>query len=65
MPSLTEHLSKQQPELFKNATQQQFLADAGNGTLDPQRLTAWLVQDEYYQHAYVQFLGQLMAKLEL
>lgn len=65
MTSLTKNLLSQHPDLFKTATQHPFLVAAGEGTLSPETLTAWLVQDEHYQHAYITFVGHLMGKLNL
>lgn len=47
------------------ATQHCFLSEAAKGTISPQKLAEWLVQDEHYIHAYTPFIGRLMSKLEL
>lgn len=60
---LSEQLKGSDPDLLKAATQHPFLEDAGKGIIAPDRLAAWLVQDEHYQHAYIPFIGQLLAKL--
>lgn len=61
--SFSNYLRSKHEALFKEATQHPFLVEAGKGTIKPEKLAAWLVQDEYYQHAYIPFIGQLIAKI--
>ncbi|RAH72421.1 putative transcription regulator PAB1642, partial [Aspergillus aculeatinus CBS 121060] len=42
-----------------------FLSAAAAGTLPKPRLAAWLAQDRLYIHAYIRFIGALLAKLQL
>ncbi|PYI33014.1 heme oxygenase-like protein [Aspergillus indologenus CBS 114.80] len=48
-----------------SATAHPFLAAAAAGTLPKPRLSAWLAQDRLYIHAYIRFIGALLAKLHL
>ena len=64
-PSLTSHLLTLHPTLLKAATQSPFLVRAGAGTLPASKLCKWLVQDKYYQFAYVNFIGRLISKINL
>jgi len=63
--SLTAHLYSASDSSVRDATQHPFLEQAGNGTLSASTLSKWLVQDKYYQLAYVNFIGGLIAKLPL
>jgi len=65
VPSLTAHLLNSNQAAFTAATQQPFLSHAGCGTLAAAPLSQWLVQDSHYARAYIQFIGQLLAKLRL
>jgi thiaminase len=62
---LTAHLYSTNDSSMREATQHPFLVKAGNGTLSASTLSKWLVQDKYYQLAYVNFIGGLIAKLPL
>ncbi|RAL15365.1 putative transcription regulator PAB1642 [Aspergillus homomorphus CBS 101889] len=42
-----------------------FLTAAAKGTLPKPRLSAWLTQDRLYIHAYIRFIGLMLAKLQL
>lgn len=64
MPSLTQQLLSAEQATFTAATQHAFLERAGRGTLAAEKLGEWLVQDKYYQDAYVPFVEQLMGKVE-
>ncbi|PYH82756.1 heme oxygenase-like protein, partial [Aspergillus uvarum CBS 121591] len=48
-----------------SATAHPFLSAAAAGTLPKPRLSAWLAQDRLYIHAYIRFIGALLAKLHL
>ena len=63
--SLTSYLLSIHQDAHRSATQHPFLVKAGKGTLPAARLCEWLVQDKYYQLAYVNFIGSLLAKLDL
>jgi thiaminase len=63
--SLTAKLHSLNHLAVLNATQNPFLEQAGKGTLPSSALCTWLVQDKYYQLAYVNFIGGLIAKLPL
>ena len=63
--SLSSHLLSIHQEAHASATQHPFLVEAGKGTLSASTLCEWLVQDKYYQLAYVNFIGSLLAKLDL
>jgi thiaminase len=63
--SLTAQLYSPVDSAVKAATQHHFLEQAGKGVLPASTLCAWLVQDKYYQLAYVNFIGCLLAKLPL
>lgn len=60
---LTTHLQQTHPTLFHRATQPPFLHAAGTGTLPKPLLSAWLSQDRLYAHAYIRFIGALLAKI--
>lgn len=62
---LTHWLQTQYQECRRTAIYHPFLEAAGAGTLPERELCAWLVQDKYYQFAYVNFIGRLIAKLDL
>ncbi|PYH45479.1 putative transcription regulator PAB1642 [Aspergillus saccharolyticus JOP 1030-1] len=56
------------PPTFTTATSpahHPFLSAAATGTLPKPALSAWLAQDRLYIHAYIRFIGLLLAKLEL
>lgn len=63
--SLTKDLLERDRNHQDLATQHPFLVHAAKGTIAPQKLAEWLVQDEHYVHAYTPFIGRLMSKLEL
>lgn len=63
--SLTEHLLSLHKSQLHAATTHPFLVHAGAGTLTSSTLCQWLVQDKYYQFAYVNFIGRLIAKVDL
>jgi thiaminase len=63
--SLTAQLYSADDRAIRDATQHAFLEHAGKGTLPASTLCTWLVQDKYYQLAYVNFIGGLLAKLPL
>lgn len=63
--SLISHLLSIHNDKYAAATQHPFLAKAGNGTIAEAAVCKWLVQDKYYQLAYVNFIGRLLAKLGL
>lgn len=63
--SLTDDLLSIDKDLYSSATQHDFLAQAGKATLPDSAVCKWLVQDKYYQLAYVNFIGGLLAKLDL
>ena len=65
MVPLTEHLLTLHASHLHAATTHPFLTQAGAGTLSSTALCQWLVQDKYYQLAYVNFIGRLIAKLDL
>lgn len=65
MPSLTGYLLSVNKDAFTAATQQPFLSHAGCGTLAAPPLIQWLVQDAHFARGYVQFIGQLLAKIRL
>ncbi|OJK05099.1 hypothetical protein ASPACDRAFT_1852050 [Aspergillus aculeatus ATCC 16872] len=48
-----------------STTAHPFLSAAAAGTLPKPRLAAWLAQDRLYIHAYIRFIGALLAKLNL
>lgn len=62
---LTDVLLDSFPKELSAATTHQFLTAAGTGDLAPEKLTQWLVQDKYYQFAYVNFIGRMISKLDL
>lgn len=63
--SLTSWLRTQHGDALDTATHHPFLQAAGAGTLPERELCTWLVQDKYYQFAYVNFIGRLIAKVDL
>lgn len=63
--SLTAQLYSADDSAMRDATQHPFLEHAGKGTLPASTLCTWLVQDKYYQLAYVNFIGGLLVKLPL
>ncbi|KAL8823381.1 MAG: hypothetical protein Q9191_005909 [Dirinaria sp. TL-2023a] len=63
--SLTTILLFTHEDQYSSATEHAFLAKAGDGTLPDPAVCKWLVQDKYYQLAYVNFIGALLAKLDL
>ena len=63
--SVTEHLISSYTDLLESATEHPFLTRAGNGTLPEEQLCSWLVQDKYYQFAYIKFVGRLLTKINL
>lgn len=63
--NLTSYLTTLQGKTLYQATAHPFLSQAGAGTLAPGSLCKWLVQDKYYQFAYVNFIGRLISKLDL
>ena len=63
--SLTSHLLTVHQDAQSAATQHAFLVEAGKGTLPSSTLCEWLVQDKYYQLGYVNFIGSLLAKIDL
>jgi hypothetical protein len=63
--SLTTQLYFLDDSAVSSATRHPFLAQAGKGTLLTSCLCTWLVQDKYYQLAYVNFIGGLIAKVPL
>ncbi len=63
--SLTAQLYSTNDIALRDATRHPFLEQAGKGTLTAPTLCTWLIQDKYYQLAYVNFIGGLLAKLPL
>ena len=63
--SFTSSLLSVHKDLHASATQHPFLVEAGKGSLSASALCEWLVQDKYYQVAYVNFIGSLLVKLDL
>ena len=63
--SFTTNLLSTHEDLYSSATEHAFLTKAGDGTLPDSAVCKWLVQDKYYQLAYVNFIGALLAKLDL
>lgn len=63
--SLTAQLYSLEDSAVKAATKHPFLEQAGKGALPASTLCTWLVQDKFYQLAYVNFIGGLLAKLPL
>jgi thiaminase len=63
--SLTAQLYSADASAIRDATQHPFLKQAGKSTLPASTLCTWLVQDKYYQLAYVNFIGALVARLPL
>jgi TENA/THI-4/PQQC family len=63
--SLTAQFYSHDDPALKDATQHPFLEQAGKDTLPAPTLCTWLVQDKYYQLAYVNFIGGLLAKVPL
>ena len=60
---LTTHLQTVHPTLFHHATTTPFLHAAGTGTLPKPLRSTWLSQDRLYAHAYIRFIGALLAKV--
>ncbi|KAF1819357.1 heme oxygenase-like protein [Dissoconium aciculare CBS 342.82] len=66
MPSLTAHLLQEVEEpLLTAATTNPFLAAAATATLPLTQLRDWLAQDRLYALSYVNFIGDLLARLRL
>ena len=63
--SLTNRLLSIHTSHLRDATTHPFLTQAGLGTLASAPLCQWLVQDMFYQFGYVNFIGRLIAKLDL
>jgi thiaminase len=63
--SLTAHLQTQYTSLHTAATQHNFLLTSGRGIIPASLVSSWLVQDKWYQHAYVSFIGRLISKVNL
>lgn len=63
--NLTTHLQTLYPTLFHAATNPPFLSAEGAGTLPKPLLSVWLSQDRLYAHAYIQFIGALLAKISI
>ncbi|KAI0483027.1 heme oxygenase-like protein [Xylariaceae sp. FL0804] len=68
--SLTEHLlgssgGEDTGDLYRRATQSEFLARAGQGRLPREQLSQWLSQDRLYAQAYVRFIGGLISRVHL
>ena len=63
--SITATLTSMYKREYPDATKHPFLAKAGNGTIPEPAVCKWLVQDKYYQLAYANFIGGLVAKLDL
>ena len=63
--SITAKLTSMYAREYPHATKHPFLAKAGNGTIPEPAVCKWLVQDKYYQLAYVNFIGGLLAKIDL
>ena len=51
--------------LYERATQNEFLALAGQGRLPRQELSQWLSQDRLYCQAYARFIGGLVSRVRL
>lgn len=62
--SLTSRLLATHPAELRTATSHSFLRAAGNGSLQDSELSSWLVQDKYYQYAYITFVSRLISKLD-
>ena len=61
--SFTSYLFNADAESVYRATCHPFLIQAGQGSLPNSTLCQWLVQDAYYQMAYVNFLGGMLSKI--
>ncbi|MCJ1371038.1 hypothetical protein MMC20_002253 [Loxospora ochrophaea] len=64
-PSMTEWLIASDAEGLKKATEAKFLQAAGSGAVSKQVLSQWLSQDRLYAQGYVNFIGNLLAKVRL
>jgi len=62
--SLTSHLLSSQPELYKAATQSDFLLAGAEGRLPKEKLGKWLAADRLYIHSYIRAAGQLLSSLD-
>jgi thiaminase len=65
--SITEYLLRH-PEtkgIYMSATQNSFLALAGQGKLQKKSLSLWLSQDRLYAQAYLRFIGGLVSRVHL
>jgi thiaminase len=65
MPSLTTHLLQSSEPLLAAATTAPFLTAAATSTLPVTQLRDWLAQDRLYALSYVNFIGDLLARLRL
>jgi thiaminase len=65
MASLTTHLLQSSEPLLTAATTAPFLAAAATSTLPLAQLRDWLAQDRLYALSYVNFIGDLLARLRL
>jgi len=65
MPSLTAHLLHLDDAALKEATQHPFLEAAATHSLPLEYLKAWLAQDRLYALAYTNFIGALVAKVQI
>lgn len=63
MPSLTHHLLTVDPQALKRTTTHPFLSTAATASLPREKLIHWLAQDRLYQHAYIAFLGCMLAHI--
>ncbi|KKY19733.1 putative transcription regulator [Phaeomoniella chlamydospora] len=50
---------------YKEATQSEFLALAGQGKLPLPQLSQWLSQDRLYAEAYLRFIGGVLSRIHL
>ncbi|KAI0192893.1 hypothetical protein EV127DRAFT_425165 [Xylaria flabelliformis] len=66
-PSLTESLlaDAEIDNLYKRATQSQFLRLGGQGRLERATLSEWLSQDRLYAQAYIRFIGGLISRVKM
>ena len=66
-PSFTKSLlsSPEVAGLYERATQNEFLALAGQGRLPRHELAMWLSQDRLYCQAYARFIGGLISRVQL
>ncbi|ORY66469.1 uncharacterized protein BCR38DRAFT_340062 [Pseudomassariella vexata] len=67
MVSITHHLlhNAETAQLYRNATQSNYLRLAGQGKLPKDDLSKWLSQDRLYAQAYTRFIGGLISRLHL